>query len=177
MTERPILDETLSEEEFVRWYWSMAELQPFARDLGVRAAGPKAELTDRIAAKLGSRLPRPVAKRVASGDQIAEPLTPTTRIPAGQRSSEALRSFFTAEIGPSFTFNGHMRSFLLEGGATLGEAIDHWHQTVGTPLPKQSESLEFNRFMKTWHANNPDGSAAECRQAWAAHRALPVDER
>ena len=39
MSGRPSLDETLHEQDFRRWYWTMAELQPFARSLGVRAAG------------------------------------------------------------------------------------------------------------------------------------------
>jgi hypothetical protein len=70
-----------------------------------------------------------------------------------------------------------MRAFLLAGGATLGDAIRHWYATLGTPLPSQSESLEFNRFTREWHAAHPAGTASECRAAWAVHRALPVDQR
>lgn len=158
----------------MRWYWTMAEIQPFAEELGVSASGPKAALIERVAAKLGgrqvpvstNRKPKPVV------DAIVDP-TQATVIPKGQRSTEPLRQFFQTEIGPAFKFNGHMRAFLLEGDATLGEAIDHWYQTVGTPLPKQSESLEFNRFTKEWHVANPGGTAKQCRQAWADFRARP----
>lgn len=179
MTDRPPLDQAMPEQEFRRWYWTMAELQPFARRLGVRASGPKADLTERIAAHLAGR---PHARRssvtpTASGPQLTGPVTMATKIPPGQRSTEELRSFFVAQIGPSFTFNGHMRAFLRAGDATLGDAVEHWYRTVGAPLPTQSESLEFNRFTRAWHASHPNGTAAECRQAWAAHRALPVDER
>lgn len=177
MTDRPELNDSLDEQEFRRWYFTMAELQPFARTLGVRAAGPKGQLTERIAAKLAGR-PQPSESRPRpASQQMTGPLSRSTVIPEGQRSTEELRAFFTAEIGPTFTFNGHMRSYLRGGGATLGDAIDHWQRTVETPLPKQSESLEFNRFTRAWHAANPEGTAAQCRQAWAAFRALPADER
>lgn len=177
MTNRPALDNQLDEHEFLRWYWTMAELQPFARSLEIRAAGPKAELTERIAARLAGR-PQPSSPTGRPTRQrLTGLLTTTTEIPIGQRSTESLRSFFKSEIGPSFTFNGHMRSFLLAGEATLGDAIQHWHRTVGTPLPGQSESLEFNQFTRAWHLAHPNGTATECRSAWAAHRALPVDQR
>lgn len=177
MVDRPRLGESLDEHEFSRWYWTMSELQPFARHLGVSAAGPKAELSERIAAKLGGR-PQPSKRKPRpQGPQLSGPLTRSTQIPEGQRSSDALRTFFETEIGSRFTFNGHMRSFVLAGGATLGDAIDHWHRTIGTPLPAQSESLEFNHFTRAWHESNPGGATTECRQAWARHRALPADQR
>ena len=178
MSERPLLDPAMSDHDFTRWYWTMAELQPFARSIGVAASGRKADVTARIAAQLAGRpQPKVPARRSARGPQLSGDLTRATVIPAGQRSTTALREFFVAEIGPSFRFNGHMRSFLLAGEATLGDAIDHWHATVGTPLPDQSESLEFNRFTQAWHRANPNGSAAECRAAWAVHRSTPADER
>jgi hypothetical protein len=177
MADRPPLDRSLDERGLRRWYWTMAELQPFARSLGVSAAGPKADLIERIGAQLAGRPQPKAAGRPPPSPQLSGALTASTPIPEGQRSTEALRSFFTAEIGPAFRFNGHMRAFLLAGGATLGDAIEHWHRTVGTALPAQSESLEFNRFTRSWHAAHPDGSAAECRRAWAVHRSLPTDQR
>lgn len=167
----------MTAQEFGRWYWTMAELQPFARHLGVSAAGPKADLTSRISARLAGRPAPETSRRRPSTAQLVGPLTLSTMIPKGQRSTEELRSFFIAAIGPGFRFNGHMRAFLLAGGATLGEAVEHWHRTVGSPLPAQSESLEFNRFTRAWHAANPTGTTAQCREAWTAHRALPADRR
>lgn len=163
------------ESEFRRWYWTMTELQPFARDLGVRAAGPKALLTERIAARLSGRPQPEEPLRRSAGPPLAGPLTLATRVPVGQRSTEELRSFFVGRIGPSFRFNGHIRAFLLTGDATLGEAVDHWYTTAGRPLPAQSESLEFNRFTKEWHGANPGGSAEQCRAAWQEHRSEPVE--
>ncbi|MEL6981342.1 MAG: DUF6434 domain-containing protein [Actinomycetota bacterium] len=173
---RPDLTLALTEDEFRRWYWTLAELQSFARSVGVSASGRKADVTDRLAATLGGRA-QPRATRRSTTDGITEPLTPDTMIPPNQRSTGQLRHYFEDAIGPSFRFNGHMRALLADGGVTLADAVDHWYATLGTELPTQSESLEFNRFTKAWHRANPDGSPGAARAAWARYRALPSDQR
>ena len=173
---RPAATPNLTEDEFRRWYWTLAELRSLARTLGVSPSGRKAEVTERIAATLAGRSVPPTAP-ASTGDRIEEPLGPETVIPPDQRATQVLRRYFEAEIGPSFRFNGHMRALLAEGGVTLAEAVEHWHRTLGAELPEQSESLEFNRFTKAWHRANPGGTAGESRQAWKRHRSLPRDQR
>ena len=156
----------------------MAELQPFARELGVSASGPKAALIDRIAAALDGRPTPAIRSRTPRAASLPEPLTTATVIPDGQRSTQQLRAFFVDEIGPGFAFDGHMRGFVAgNAGATLGDAIDHWHATRGAELPEQSASLEFNRFTKEWHREHPDRTAAQARAAWQRYRSTPVDQR
>lgn len=178
MAERPALSAELSEKEFLRWYWTLAELQPFARSLGLSSSGAKALVTERIAAHLGGRAAAIPVSKPQTTPQLSGPLTTNTVIPLGQKSTTVLRQFFLRELGNHFTFDGHMRQFLANSdGATLGDAIDHWHATRGTELPPQSKSLEFNAFTKEWHRVHPDGSAADCRAAWGRYRSLPSDER
>lgn len=175
---RPDLSAELSGSELQRWYWTMAELQPFARAVGVRAAGPKAALVQRLAAHLDGRQYLEQSNPSKATPQLHGTFDETTVIPEGQRSSTELRAFFEDRIGPTFRFDGHMRAFLKSSGsATLGDAIAHWYNTRGLQLPEQSSSLEFNRFTKKWHEAHPAGSAAEAREAWARYRALPTDER
>ncbi len=177
MEGRPPLSDLMTEQEFHRWYWTMAELQPFARSLNVRATGAKAVLTERIAARLGGRPPPEETHLGCPTPQLSGSFFSDTEIPEGQRSTSELRVFFEAEIGPAFRFNGHLRAFLLEGGSTLGDAVAYWYATVGTELPPQSQSLEFNMFTKAWHRAHPRGTATDCRTAWEAYRFVPVDER
>ncbi|MEM7325797.1 MAG: DUF6434 domain-containing protein [Actinomycetota bacterium] len=173
---RPVLSSALGEAEFRRWYWTLRELQGFARTIGVSPSGRKAEVTERIAAALSGR-PQPTAERPSTVDHLAGPLTRDTVVPPKQRATQELRAFFTTEIGPSFRFNGHMRDLLGRGNVTLGQAIDHWFETVGTELGNQSESLEFNRFTRAWHDAHPTGTPAESRAAWKRYRSLPTDRR
>lgn len=164
--------------EFRRWYWLKDELAAFARSNGVSASGSKPDIADRIHAFLdGTEIPPPTP-RSRSAAKLVEPINRDTVIPPGQRASQQLRPFFESEIGTSFRYDWFMRTFLSENaGATLGDAVDHWHATRDTPTPETPAQLEFVRFTKQWHLDHPDGSAAECRAAWAHHRSLPVDQR
>lgn len=168
----------MTSQEFRRWYWLKSELASFARSTGVSASGSKPDIADRIHAFLdGSDIPAPTHRR-ARASKIAGPITRSTVIPEGQTASQQLRPFFVAEIGSGFRYDWHMRTFLTENaGATLGDAVDHWHATRDVPTPETPEQLEFVRFTKRWHETNPGGTAAECRAAWKVHRSLPVDER
>ncbi len=176
--ERPALSQELTAAEFGRWYWTLAELQAFARSVGIRATGLKPDLAARITAHLAGSEPPTVPPRPRPTPQLSGPLDRETVIPAGQKSTRHLREFFESELGTTFRFDGHMRAFLKSSdGATLGDAIAHWHETRGRPLPQQSSSLEFNAFTKEWHRVHPSSTAAECRAAWRRYRALPVDQR
>lgn len=173
---RPELVPDLDAQEFTRWYWTVAELRPFAQTLGVSSAGVKSELTARIAAALrGEKLPevaRPTRQR------LEPPLTPATVIPPNVVLSRELRDWFAEQIGPQFHSDHHMRDFMRNGaGRTLGEAVDHWYATRGAPRPEIASQFELNRFTRQWRAANPGGSRDELLAAWAQYRATPADQR
>jgi len=175
---RPPLTPALSGAELRRWYWLREELAAFARTLGVSAGGGKQELTDRLAAHLDGRPVAPPPRRTPAAAPLPEPLSASTVLPIGQRCTQQLREWFTAEIGPAFRFDGPMREFV--GGAagrTLGDAVDHWHGTRSRPRGEIGEQFELNRFVRAWHLQHPDGARADALAAWRAHRALPVDAR
>lgn len=191
---RPPIDAVKSGAELRRWYWLKTELVALARRRGVSPGGGKIELTERLATHLdGAALPvstghpgeRADAARGGrgpaaggAGAQLTGPLTPATVIPAGQRSSQALRAFFTDAIGPGFRFDGPMREFIARGaGRTLGDAVDHWHATRNQPRGEIAPQFELNRFVRAWHEANPGGTHAEALAAWREHRALPADQR
>lgn len=164
----------MPESEFRRWYWLRDELAGFARQLGLSTAGGKVELADRIAARLGGRASTPPVRRTA-GAQLTGALSTETVIPAGQRSSQALRAFFEAEIGPTFHFDGHMRSFISAGGATLGDAIGHWYATRDAEPTEIAAQFEYNRFTRQWHTDNPHGTREQLLADWWALRTAPRD--
>ncbi|GHI86704.1 DUF6434 domain-containing protein [Streptomyces xanthophaeus] len=178
---RPALTRELSGTELVRWYWTLAELTAFARQLGLSPAGGKAALTDRLAAVLDGRPePRPVRTARRGGRQLAAPVDGATVIPEGQRCSQVLRAYFTQEIGPAFHFDAFMRDYVAQGaGRTLAQAVTHWHATRERAAEPQEvgAQFEFNRFLREWHARHPDATRTEALAAWRAHRARPKDRR
>ncbi len=180
MTSRPELSPSLPSAELRRWYWTLAELEGLARDLGVPRGGGKPALTDRLAAALDGERPPPPPRRPPAGRQLTGALTPATVIPQGQRCSQALREFFRQHIGPGFTFDAAMRDFVGAGaGRTLGDAVAHWHATrAAAALPAPiAPQFELNAFLRRWRQTHPGTTRDQALAAWREYRALPVEER
>lgn len=184
--QRPALTPSLTGAELRRWYWLRAELADLARQVGVSGSGSKDELTARLVAALDGETPPPSRRprTGGTGPQLSGRLTPETVIPAGQRSSQALRRFFEERLGPAFRFDGAMRAFIRDHpGATLADALAHWQATRGPAGPgpvDQTEiapQFELNRFTRRWYADHPGGDRAELMAAWRHYRATPTDAR
>ncbi|MHA3685007.1 DUF6434 domain-containing protein [Leucobacter sp. HY1908] len=180
-SERPPLSVDLSEQEFLRWYWLKAELEAFARELGVRASGSKDLLTARVCASLSQRaFVEPAPARTSHGAQLVGPLLPTTVIPAGQRSSQVVRAWMRAQVGSGFHFDAAMREFFAQadGTQTMQDAVDHFHATrdghAAKPIDRQ---FEYNRFTRAWHREHPAGTRDELLAAWRAYRNAPIEDR
>jgi len=179
-TQRPDLAPTLTGAEFLRWYWLKSELSSLARLLDVATSGSKEELTTRLAAVLDGHAPPPGRRSAdALRGQLYGDLSASTVIPPGQRSSQELRSWFRAHVGPSFHFDRPLRDFIqsADGTTTLGDAVKHWESTRNEPVTVIDPQFEFNRFTRAWHATNPSGTRAELLADWKLYRSLPLDER
>jgi hypothetical protein len=180
MTTRPPLSPALSSAELRRWYWTLAELNALAQDLGVPRAGGKQALTERLAAALDGEQPPARARPASAGRQLQGTVTAATVIPPGQRCSQTLRAFFHQHIGPGFTFDSFMRDFVATGaGRTLGDAIAHWHATraeAAGPHPIAPQ-FELNAFLRRWRVAHPAGTRDDALRAWREYRSLPVEER
>ncbi len=182
-SERPPLAPSLEPEEFRRWYWLKQELTDFAKQEGLSTAGDKPTLANRIALFLGgvdreSAAAATKTVRHTVSQRLPEPLTAETVLGPKQASGQQLRLFFVDAIGPHFSYDIHMRTFLAsDTPKTLGEAVAHWHATRKAAKPETLPQLELVRFTKAWHLAHPTGTQLECRAAWKHYKALPVDER
>lgn len=178
--ERPPLTPALGGAEFLRWYWLKEELAGFARSLGQKATGSKALLTQRIAAALDGRpFAEPASPKQRQGPQLTEPLSGSMPIPAGQRCSQAVRRWMSGQLGAGFHFDAAMRGFFagVDGTQTLQDAVDHWRATRTAGSREIDPQFEYNRFTRTWHTANPNGTREEVLAAWQVYRSRPVDER
>lgn len=179
-SERPALTSDLTGQEFLRWYWLKDELLTFARTLGIRTTGKKDLLTQRITAHLDGRTftePSGITKQ--NTRQLSGTLTHATVIPVGQRCSQVLRTWFTAELGKSFHFDAEMRDFFAttDGTQTLDDAITHWHKTRNHEPKTIGSQFEYNRFTRAWHEQYPHGSRNDLLAAWREYRNQPIDAR
>lgn len=176
---RPQLVEGLDAAEFTRWYWTMAELSSFAAVLGIARRGPKAELAERIRARLAGESG---ATRGGQGGprkaRLSPPFGYDTVLPDRVVLSRELRDWFIGEVGPSFRSNAALRQFLADGqGRTLRDALACYLATRHDAAPPIGAQFEYNAFVRSWWARHPDGTAGELAQAWRRWRESPVDER
>jgi hypothetical protein len=169
-------EQPLSEAEFRRWYYTVAQLRAMAKSMGIATTGTKGVLTERIAAALAGR-PLPAEPRQRR-TRIPEPLSDDSTIPAGVILDRRVRDWFVTRLGPQFHSDHHLRTFLRENpGATLGDAAAYWQATRAAPREPIAAQFEYNRFVRRWRADHPGASHDDLVQAWHEHRAKPADER
>ena len=169
---RPAVEDVTTEADVRGWYWLRSELVDMARARGLPTSGSKLELLERVARTLAGRTPD-VAPRRRAGPQLTAPLQGSTVIPPGQRCSQLLRAWFADRVGRGFRFDSEMRAFIAAGGATLDEAVEHWHATRGAETMAIAPQFEYNRFTRAWRQAHPDGTREDLLAAWWAHRSSP----
>lgn len=175
---RPSLAPGLAPERFHDYYWLKAELVAFCRERGLPTGGAKTELVDRIAAFLidGSVLrPQPVRRDRAS--PLPDTLALDTVIGSGWRSSQRLRAFFEAQVGPSFRFNQALVGFIRDGeGRTLSDALAVWRASNASGPKPLADQFEYNRHTREYGAQHPGATQADVQAAWWAKRGRPRSE-
>lgn len=177
---RPQLSRSMTAKELRRWYWLKQELTDFARVLGLRTAGSKVVLADRIAAHLDERaFNDPTIGNSPGRDQLRAPLTADTVIPKGQRCSQVIRRWFEQQAGAPFRFDAEMRAYFARtnGAQTLHDALRHWYRTRDQGERQIQAQFEYNRFTRAWYLEHRSGTSRERLAAWRQYRGAPVDER
>ncbi len=166
---RPRLCLYTPESEFLAWYWLKTELIAFCREVGLRTAGSKEELTARVAAFLGRR-EAPATHRGAtsrSQDTAPECLALQTVVVPGFRLSSRLRAFFEEHEGAGFHFNQALREFFREpAGRTLADALSLYRNSRTEPARPITAQFEYNRHMREFFDTHLGGSMKEARLAW-----------
>lgn len=183
---RPELSDITTSAELRRWYWMKDELLDACRRLGLRTAGGKFQLLDRIAHfhDTGETVFTGDKKTKVSSkfDWHAAPLTPETIITDSYKNSQNVRRFFKAHVGPHFKFNIASMAWMKENvGKTLADAvvaIKKLDQEAKQPgfQSKIADHNQFNQYTRDFLADNPQMGMKEVRYFWALKRALPSDD-
>lgn len=186
---RPNLDENISVEDFLDFYWLKEELQNFCREVGMSASGPKLEITDRIAhyLKTGQKLKastQSATSRKPSNipTKSTNDMTLETIIEPGFKCTQNHREFFKSVIGPKFHFSVALQNFIKENaGKTYGDVVEHYYKLqedkkngVRTTISKQ---FEYNTFIRDYFddPNNKDKSLKDAIRLWKEVRSQRGD--
>ena len=177
---RPKLDQHLTPDDFVSFYWLKEELIDYLREKNLSATGSKLDLTLRI----NQFLANGKTKSLTVENKISQELTRRTeRMPvklprqsmigSGWRCSQELRAFFEQEIGTHFHFKGYMRDFIHNGvGKTLQEAIDLWEEERHKPIQEKPIALQFeyNRHIREYFKTHPGAKLQDAIQDWKSKK-------
>lgn len=180
MSERPELDQITDGATFRSYYFLKQELAEFCRNHGLPVSGGKAELTDRIACFLdtGQILQTPAKRKVPAN---VGTITKQTLIEPDPVCSEKHRTFFTEQIGKSFSFNVPFQKWLKSNaGKTYGDAVEAYYQILEEKKkrkPAIGSQFEYNTYIRDFFADNPGRSLKEAIVCWNHKKSLPGHHR
>jgi hypothetical protein len=181
---RPRLSEDLPVEEFDAHYWTMAELGPFAQQLGVPKSGPKPELVQRLRRRLQGMPDESPRRPRGSGPRDSDkPLRRDTPV-VNYKSDDATRAFFEREIGPDFHFTYHLNQWRKTNEpVTYGDLVDEWvadrerrREGYKAPIARHGE---YNRYVRDFFADerNKGKTMADVAAAWNAAKKTRAGRR
>ncbi|PYY29752.1 DUF6434 domain-containing protein [Paenibacillus illinoisensis] len=179
---RPDLNQDLSVEQFIDFYWLKEELQTFCRTHGIRASGSKMEISERVDAFLRTgEIQRPARK--ANDRKKGEPqveLSLATVITKNHRCSQHVRAFFQTVI-PNFHFSTFIQNyFKTHIGKTYRDAVDAWAEEAERKKdPAYQKTIapqfEYNQFIRDFFADpkNHGKTREDAIKAWNEIKSLP----
>jgi len=173
---RPKLDQHLTPNDFLSFYWLKEELIDFLREHNLSATGSKLDLTVRISQFLANGKASSLTVENKTSQELTRrtekmpiKFTRQSMIGSGWRCSQELRAFFEQEIGTLFHFDGHMRDFIHNGvGKTLQEAIDLWEEERHKPIQEKpiASQFEYNRHIREYFKTHSGAKLQDAIQDW-----------
>lgn len=183
MTQRPDITEISTGTALKRWYWLKSELLAELRRRGLRQAGGKFDLLERLAHHLDTGAPdvprTPPARMSARFDWHSAALSRDTLITDSYRNTQNVRRFFEAQCGAGFRFNRLFMAWMKQNaGKTLADAVAEYRRLDAEAAQQGHHSEiahhnQFNQYTRDFLADNPELGMAEMRHAWAWKRAQP----
>jgi len=180
---KPAIETITTGTELKRWYWLKSDLSARAKALGLKTAGSKFELLDRIAVFLDTGLrktaPAPRARKTKGFDWHGGALSRETVLTDTYKNTQNVRRFFRSELGDAFKFNIEFMAWLKgNAGKTLGDACAEYRamkrrEAAPDFVSRIAPDNQFNQYMRDFLAHHPDRTVDEVRAAWAAKTQQP----
>ena len=180
---RPELNNKISAEDFINFYWLKEELVAFCRTMGLNVTGSKIDIAERIRIFLISgEILVPVKtktnKAISKFNWSTAVLSLNTVLTDNYKSTENVRRFLTSRIGNHFYFTvDFMKWAKQNAGKTLGDAISEWTRQYNLKKDKHhttdiAPQFEYNRYIRAFMADNPGKMTKEAVKCWKLKRAL-----
>ena len=179
---RPILDTSITLDNFKNYYWLKEELTAFCKMVGINSMGSKIELTNKITEYLETGIITNIyAKTPAKSkfDWNNETLTLETIITDNYKNTENVRSFMKQQIGNHFRFDTEFMNWMkTNAGKTLKNAIEAWHETQNDKSKRKiAPQFEYNTYIRDFFADNRGKQLKDAIHFWKLKRNSKGDNR
>ncbi|MCL1984764.1 MAG: SAP domain-containing protein [Methanomassiliicoccaceae archaeon] len=176
MTDRPHLSKTLDSGTFRSFYYLKEELIRFCRQEGLRTAGGKPEVTERIAHYLDTGEESAVTVRRRPPVNIRE-VTEDSPIEENFVCSEARRAFFKEKIGERFRFSVPFLNWLRSNaGKSYKDAIQAYLSITEEKKERRTEigkQFEYNTYIRDFFGDNKGRTLADAIKCWRYKKSIP----
>ena len=184
---RPYLDENISVEDFLDFYWLKVELQDFCRKKGMQTSGAKTEIAERIihylkTGELSQAAKSKKAPAYPEKRKKAASMSLETVIEANFKCTQEHREFFKRVIGPKFHFSVALQNYLkANAGKTYQDVVDHYYQLEEDKKKGKrttiSGQFEYNTFIRAYFDDsaNKGKSLQDAISAWKEVRSRRGD--
>lgn len=182
---RPDISLITNSTDLRRWYWLKKELFEHAKSCGLKAAGGKFTILDRIAHFLDTGetvWPEDKKSTVKSKfDWHKEPLSSGTIITDSYKNTQNVRRFFQENVDQKFKFNIEFMAWIKANiGKSLGEA---GREYLDMRLREKQSGFQstiadhnqFNQYTRDFLTDNPALGMSDVRRFWALKSKLPAD--
>ena len=181
---RPKLTRSVSEDEFMRFYWLKSELQLFCREQGLSPSGSKFEILDRIQCFLrtGSSPIESAKPKIKKQNSVMPKwFQLSDLLPQGFKCSREMRNFFVEQVGESFHFSVALQQYIKSTPAlTFQGVIDHWkylneQKKTGLFKTEIGPQFEYNQFTRDFFSDpvNQGKTQKDCIDAWSRIKLRP----
>lgn len=186
MEDKPILDKSISIENFRNFYWYKEQLVDFCRVEKLDQKGGKIELANRIEKYLKTGERESSQKKQAKTSRFdwnTEKLTPRTQITDNYKNTENVRAFFKDQIGNKFRFNVKFMNWMKSAqGKTLEDAVKMWNkiscEARQNNSPKEiAPQFEYNTYIRDFMKDNPGKSIQDAIKGWKMKKSKPGDNK
>ena len=174
MTNKDLLTNNLTPEEFKNYYFLKVELKDFCRREGLKVSGSKQDLEKRIIHYLstGDELNEDVTKNYCG--KASSEISLDSRLGENFKCSEDKRKFFEKEIGKGFKFKVLFQKWLKANpDKTYRDAIDAYFKIQNsnekTEIGKQ---FQYNQYIRDFFEDNDDKSLDDAIKCWKYKKSL-----
>lgn len=179
---RPKLDNNISLDDYLNYYWLKKELVQFCREVGINSEGWKLEINERIIEYLSNHTidRKTKAKPKKKSNEVSElrlDMIVTESFKRNPRTTEFFKS-----IDSRFHYSVRLNKYIRDniGKITYQDIITEWkveyeQKKQGIKTTPDLPQCEYNQFVKDYLADNTERKFKDAVAAWNVKKCMRGD--